>query len=99
MIFKVTITYDGGFVQVQYETAKSFQEINETFSGDHISIERLYTLENIKDGYEDAYYEGAGDDAWYRDHKDQESNLNADAWVRRPMNEFIEHLNKDEENG
>lgn len=49
-----------------------------------------FTLKDIKDAYEDGYYEGTGDDAWYRDHTTEPgSQLDSGASVHRPMNEFL----------
>lgn len=56
-------------------------------------MKETYTEQDLRDAYEDGYYEGAGDDAWYRDHSNQVSDLNADADVHRPMNEYIKELN------
>lgn len=54
--------------------------------------DKNYTLEDIKMAYADGYYEGTGDDAWYRDHKD--GVLVDDAMVERALNEYIEQLTR-----
>lgn len=41
--------------------------------------------------YIDGYYEGAGDDAWYKDH-DDEGNLKSDAYVHPHLNKYTEAL-------
>ena len=56
----------------------------------------MFTLQNIKDAYQDAYYEGTGKDAWYRDH-DIDGNLNENAFVHSPMKQYIEHLTEEKE--
>jgi len=56
---------------------------------------KQYTLQDIKDAYEDGYYEGAGDDAWYNDHdSSDDSTLNSDAMVNDPRDKFIAELLK-----
>ena len=54
----------------------------------------LYTLKDIRVAYDDAYYEGAGDDAWYRDHSSESSEPLAEAMVQHPMKEHIKWLEK-----
>ena len=55
---------------------------------------RTYTLEEVKEAYEEGFYEGAGDDAWYRDHPGVLCKLSESAAVTQPLNEFVEELNK-----
>lgn len=52
----------------------------------------------IQDAYVDAYYEGLGDDHWYRDH-DADGNLLPGASVHRPMNEYLQSLGRLEAQG
>ncbi len=54
---------------------------------------KKYSIEDIKDAYESGYYEGAGDDAWYRDHTNSSGDLNEDAFVHRPMEEYVKEIN------
>jgi len=49
-----------------------------------------FTLDDIKDAYVSGYYEGAGDDAWYRNHNVKpDYSLDPDASVHKPMNEYL----------
>ncbi len=64
-----------------------------------MSSKQTYTLQDIKDAYEEGYYE-TQHDLWYREHDTEEEGrgccgLNPDASVHKPMNEFIEGLNKE----
>ena len=56
---------------------------------------KTYTIEDIKTAFEDGYYEGVGDDAWYRDH-DDEGQLKDDASVHRYIEEHLEVLKSKE---
>ena len=51
-----------------------------------------YTLEDIKEAFEEGFYEGAGDDAWYRDHPGADCELSSTAGVLAPLEEFIKEL-------
>ena len=61
-----------------------------------MSVTKLYTIEDIKEAYEDGFYE-LYDDLWYTDHdtKLEDGNpcgLNAEALVHKPMNKYIKDL-------
>ena len=51
--------------------------------------DKLITIMDLKDAYEQGFYEGAGGDAWYADHSNDVSDLNENAMVHKPMNEYI----------
>ena len=55
---------------------------------------KTYTIEDIKTAFEDGYYEGVGDDAWYRDH-DDEGELKDDASVHKYIREHLESVEVD----
>lgn len=57
---------------------------------------KTYTIEDIKEAYECGFYEGAGDDAWYKDHNTPDGSLTATAFVHRPLNEYVADLTKEE---
>lgn len=57
---------------------------------------KTYTIDDIKEAFEDGYYEGAGDDAWYRAH-DEDGKLNADASVHRLIKEHVDNLERKHE--
>ena len=50
----------------------------------------LETLDMMFDSFEVAYYEGAGDDAWYRDHNTEPGcQLDKDASVHHYWKEYL----------
>ena len=57
---------------------------------------KTYTIEDIKSAFEDGYYDGAGDDAWYRDY-DDDGELIENAYVHTYLKEYLKDLLKGEE--
>jgi len=53
---------------------------------------KTYTEQDLKNAYEAGIYEGAGDDAWYADHSNDASDLDDEAMVHKPMNEYVKEI-------
>lgn len=54
----------------------------------------LYTIDTVKEAYIEGYYEGAGDDAWYRDHPDTKCTLSDEASVYPSLHQYVEEIKK-----
>ena len=52
------------------------------------------TIQSVLAAYEAGFYEGVGDDRWYKDHSNTASDLDVDAIVHRPMNEYMKAVHK-----